>query len=200
MHRRVGDRRLAGRMMAALMTTIPPSAPGRCVLVLAAVLVALVCGAPPGLTAGAGQSIQPLPPWERGTLDIHQINTGTGDAAFFILPDGTTWLLDAGAGHRVEQVRTRYDAPPRPGDSRRPGEWIARYVRRMHPEGDRGELDYAMLTHFHSSTPAEIGLVKAPSNPGFASAATLTVTPVVGVRTDPENVRPVRSPITEDGM
>jgi hypothetical protein len=32
---------------------------------------------------------RPLPRWERGMLDIHQINTGTGDAALFILPDPT---------------------------------------------------------------------------------------------------------------
>jgi hypothetical protein len=82
-------------------------------------------------------------------LDIHQINTGTGNAAFFILPDGTTLLVDAGAGYRAEQVRTRYDAPPRPDATRRPGQWIARYIRRVHPDGDRGEIDYALITHFH---------------------------------------------------
>ncbi|RPI20839.1 MAG: hypothetical protein EHM61_26170, partial [Acidobacteria bacterium] len=37
----------------------------------------------------------PLPPWTEGTLDIHQINTGRGNAAFFVFPDGTTLLVDA---------------------------------------------------------------------------------------------------------
>ena len=37
-----------------------------------------------------------LPSWEEGMMDIYHINTGRGDAAFAILPDGTTLLIDAG--------------------------------------------------------------------------------------------------------
>jgi beta-lactamase superfamily II metal-dependent hydrolase len=92
---------------------------------------------------------RPLPRWERGTLDIHQINTGTGDAALFILPDGTTWLLDAAGVNRTGEREPNYDAPPQPNGSLRAGQWIARYIRKHHPEGERGGLDYAMLTHFH---------------------------------------------------
>jgi beta-lactamase superfamily II metal-dependent hydrolase len=92
---------------------------------------------------------RPLPAWEHGQLDIHQINTGTGDAALFIFPDGTTLLLDAGAVNRTGEREPRYDAPPRPDTTRRPGQTIARYVRRFHPDGSRGTLDYAVLTHFH---------------------------------------------------
>lgn len=82
-------------------------------------------------------------------LDIHQINTGTGDAALFIFPDGTTLLLDAAGVNRSAERPPAYDTPPRPDGSRRAGEWIARYIRRVHPEGEAGALDYAMLTHFH---------------------------------------------------
>jgi beta-lactamase superfamily II metal-dependent hydrolase len=92
---------------------------------------------------------RPLPRWERGLLDIHQINTGTGDAALFILPDGTTLLLDAAGVNRTGEREPNYDAPARPDGSLRAGQWIARYVRRLHPDGERGALDYAMLTHFH---------------------------------------------------
>ena len=47
----------------------------------------------------AAQSVgSPLPPWQTGTLDIHVINTGRGDAALLILPDGTTMQFDAGDG------------------------------------------------------------------------------------------------------
>ena len=60
-----------------------------------ALLGALVWCMPRGFAAGDGVASQELPRWERGMLDIHQINTGTGNAAFFILPDGTTLLLDA---------------------------------------------------------------------------------------------------------
>lgn len=34
---------------------------------------------------------RPLPPWKQGMLDLHHINTGRGDEAFYILPDGTTF-------------------------------------------------------------------------------------------------------------
>ena len=55
-------------------------------------------------------------------LDIHQIVTGRGNAAFTIFPDGTTLLVDAGdAGERA-------DGEQRPDGSRTPGQWIARYV------------------------------------------------------------------------
>ena len=41
----------------------------------------------------AAQTGTPLPAWTPGTLDIHQISTGLGNAALFILPDGTTMLV-----------------------------------------------------------------------------------------------------------
>ncbi len=76
-------------------------------------------------------------------LDIHQIATGRGNAAFFQFPDGTTMLVDAG-----DAGETAY-AEQRPDSSRTPGQWIARYVRQMMPKGRPPELDYAVLTHFH---------------------------------------------------
>jgi len=120
---------------------------------------------------GAPVPGKPLPSWERGMLDIHQINTGTGNSAFFVLPDGTTVLLDAAAGYREAKVTSRYDAPPRPNASLRPGQWIARYVRRMHPEGAGGVLDYAVLTHFHED---HIGALTASSPKAAAGAYRLT--------------------------
>ena len=39
---------------------------------------------------------QKLSEWQPGFLDIHHINTGRGDAAFMVFPDGTTMLVDAG--------------------------------------------------------------------------------------------------------
>ena len=82
-----------------------------------------------------------LPAWSAGTLDIHQINTGRGNAALLVLPDGTSLLLDAGNGGNLPPRGT----PPRPDASRTPGEWIARYARAMGLEA----IDYAYLTHFH---------------------------------------------------
>ena len=39
---------------------------------------------------------KPLKAWSEGTMDIHHISTGRGPAIFFILPDGTRMLVDAG--------------------------------------------------------------------------------------------------------
>jgi beta-lactamase superfamily II metal-dependent hydrolase len=83
-----------------------------------------------------------LPAWTPGTLDIHQINTGRGNAAFLMLPDGTTMLVDAGDGGNLPPRGT----PPRPDASRTPGEWIARYARAMGADA----IDYGFLTHFHA--------------------------------------------------
>ncbi|MDI9444899.1 MAG: hypothetical protein GXY25_01500 [Pirellulaceae bacterium] len=89
-----------------------------------------------------------LPAWQEGILDIHFINTGKGgDAALFILPDGTTILRDAGDTFRERPAH--YDAPAVPDTSRRPGEWISRYIQAVHPRGARGELDIVLISHFH---------------------------------------------------
>jgi beta-lactamase superfamily II metal-dependent hydrolase len=93
----------------------------------------------------AQQIGQPLSPWTPGTLDIHQINTGRGNAALLIFPDGTSMLLDAGDGGNPPPRGT----PPKPDASHTPGEWIARYVRRMLAHDASPALDYAFLTHFH---------------------------------------------------
>jgi hypothetical protein len=88
---------------------------------------------------GRAQTIgEVLPKWTPGTLDIHQINTGRGNAAFLMLPDGTTMLIDAG-------VTPRAFTAPKPDASRSPGEWIARYVGAM----GAAAIDYGYLTHFH---------------------------------------------------
>ena len=100
-------------------------------------------------------------------LDIHQINTGTGDAALFIFPDGTTFLLDAAGVNRSKEREPNYDAPPRPDASLRAGQWIARYIRRVHPDGERGALDYAALTHFHGD---HMGTL-TPESPAAKSGA-----------------------------
>jgi len=129
---------------------------------------------------------QPLPPWQAGQLDIHQINTGTGDAALFVLPDGTTFLLDAGAVDRTGERAPQYDAPPRPDASRRPGEWIAAYVRRFHPDGAQGRLDYAALTHFHGD---HMGTLTPASPPSTAAGGAYRLTGI----TDVGDVVPIRT-------
>ncbi|MFP3090496.1 MBL fold metallo-hydrolase [Treponema sp. TIM-1] len=95
---------------------------------------------------------KPYAGWKAGELDIHHIYTGRGESSFLIFPDGTSMLIDAGD----------YDPPtpepfnfkdlkmcdPLPDPSRRAGEWIARYVRRVNPAKDA--VDYLVVSHFHS--------------------------------------------------
>lgn len=100
-----------------------------------------------GQVAEAGK---PLPAWQKGYLDLHHINTGRGNAAFYILPDGTTMLVDAGELSPLDsRTFTPRNAVIRPNDSKKPYEWIAEYIRQVAPAGDRTGIDYAVLTHFH---------------------------------------------------
>jgi hypothetical protein len=108
-------------------------------LVRDSILVLLIALSQPTF-ATVGKSFTP---WHEGVFDIHHISTGKGNAAFYIFPDGTTLLVDAGAS-----TAPILYADARPNDSRRPGEWIARYLERMHPNLDTF-LDYAVITHFH---------------------------------------------------
>jgi beta-lactamase superfamily II metal-dependent hydrolase len=91
-----------------------------------------------------------LSAWKPGMLDIHQIVTGRGNAAFMRFPDGTTMLVDAGDVGDTESGggAARGDADERPDASRTPGQRIARYVRHM-LDGEEARLDYAVITHFH---------------------------------------------------
>lgn len=92
------------------------------------------------------QQIGQLPPaWSPGTFDIHQIQTGRGNAAFLIFPDGTTALIDAGA---VPDRPGPALAPARPNSSRTPAQWIARYIDTFSPMKPAA-LDYLVVTHYH---------------------------------------------------
>ncbi len=99
-------------------------------------------------TATRAQAVgAPLPAWTAGTLDIHIINTGRGDAALLVLPDGTTLQFDAGdGGFPAGSPRGVANVPD---TTRRPGEWIARYVSRVLTPFRTPEIDYALVSHMH---------------------------------------------------
>ncbi|MEX2230588.1 MAG: hypothetical protein WD824_00400 [Cyclobacteriaceae bacterium] len=99
---------------------------------------------PPAFTQEIGK---PLPPWKEGMLDLHHINTGRGDAAFYILPDGTTFLLDAGEMPPDNSPRR---TTVHPNDSKLPHEWIVLYIKTFMPPVSGGKLDFALITHFHN--------------------------------------------------
>ncbi|RYY23860.1 MAG: hypothetical protein EOP62_19000, partial [Sphingomonadales bacterium] len=81
------------------------------IVAAAPVIAGTVWGLAPAAHAQAGAAErevgiivgQPLPGWRMGEIDIHQINTGRGEASFLILPDGTNLLVDA-SGKTVEEA------------------------------------------------------------------------------------------------
>lgn len=98
------------------------------------------------LTAQAEDAVgNPISPWQPGTLDIHQISTGRGNAGLYILPDGTTLLVDAGE----MPTKTAAHTPDRPDNTRPAGERIVRYIRHALGHDAQSALDYVVLTHFH---------------------------------------------------
>lgn len=108
-------------------------------LIFLALLIPTASMTAPAEQASVGSA---LPQWTPGMLDVHQLATGRGNAAFLILPDGTTMLVDAGDVGDVPGL------PARPDGSRTAAQSIARYVR--HVQGERrAQLNYAVLTHFH---------------------------------------------------
>ncbi|MFT6044325.1 MAG: beta-lactamase superfamily II metal-dependent hydrolase [Arenicella sp.] len=95
---------------------------------------------------------QRLPAWTEGTLDIHHISTGRGNAAYMIFPDGTQMMFDVGdlgvdslENHPIMKV-----AEVRPNNSKQPGEWIAEYVLKTSPKNKPLKIDYVAISHFHA--------------------------------------------------
>ena len=90
--------------------------------------------------------------WQEGWFEIHSINTGRGECFFYILPDGTTVLIDAaGANPNDDEVEGHgYPlAPAKPSGDITSSQVIVDYIRHYLPEVSEGKLDYAVLTHFH---------------------------------------------------
>jgi beta-lactamase superfamily II metal-dependent hydrolase len=107
----------------------------------------LLCLSVCSVSAQTGQS---LPAWQEGFMDIHHISTGRGNAAFFIFPDSTTLLIDAGD---ISDTHPRTLSPRnsqrKPDASRSAGNWIADYITQFMPGNRKPSLDFAMLTHYH---------------------------------------------------
>ena len=104
-----------------------------------------------------------FPKWEKGFLDIHFISTGRGNAAFYILPDGTTLLVDVGELSPIDSVR---HPKAMPNDSKSPAEWVADYIYQFHPEGKNAKLDYTLITHFHDDHMGSFGNAKKTCEAG----------------------------------
>ncbi|MGW9687143.1 ComEC/Rec2 family competence protein [Flagellimonas sp. 2504JD1-5] len=103
--------------------------------------------------AAAPEFQNKLSDWQEGYLDIHHINTGSGDATYFILPDGTTMLFDAGSidkeGFEKKYAPLKATAPV-PDNSKSTVEWLAAYIKNVTPKAHGHRIDYALISHFHS--------------------------------------------------
>ena len=137
----------------------------KAILIAAAILSLAACGKKPAKEPGTDPAPSeapetvgtPLSPWQEGQMDIHFINTTTGEAVFMIFPDGTQMLIDA-AGSLVETgpinstsntgIRQRWD--PTKDPSFRAGKFIADYIGTCMKWTGNTTLDYVLNTHFHA--------------------------------------------------
>ena len=83
--------------------------------------------------------------WMPGEFQVHFIYTGVAESMFMIFPDSTTMLLDCGDHAAV--TRLELALPVLPNAGRLAGDWIARYVMRVNPNG--ADVDYMMSSHWH---------------------------------------------------
>ncbi|MBR1926896.1 MAG: MBL fold metallo-hydrolase [Bacteroidales bacterium] len=113
--------------------------------------------------------------WKKGHFQVHFIYTGVAESMFMIFPDGTSMLLDCGDHNAIG--RGKLAVPVLPSPDKHAGEWIARYVQRVNPHGNK--VDYMMLSHYHSdhggNKSFNAGVVERDGKPyplsGFSHAA-----------------------------
>ena len=96
---------------------------------------------------------KPLPAWKQGYLDIHGINGGRGEAFYYIMPDGTTMLVDAAGAPPAELYNYGEDdsqgVPSKPDVSIGSGTVIVEYIKHFAPVISGGRLNYFMTSHYH---------------------------------------------------
>lgn len=114
-----------------------------------------------------GQDTQ-LPDWKPGFLDIHHINTGRGDAAFMVFPDGTTFLVDAGDMSETHpRTTSSRNAKLVPNRSKTAPEWIVDYIDQFIPKNQNRQLDYALITHYHDDHFGEMDSLRKVASGGY---------------------------------
>ncbi len=104
---------------------------------------------------------KPLPAWSEGCLDIHMINSGRGECTFYILPDGTTLLIDAG-----EIVGESTSVPQKPNENTRPYIVYANYIKHFLPKG-KSAVDWCAPSHFHIDHIGSAAAATATSPNGY---------------------------------
>ncbi|MCI2082841.1 MAG: hypothetical protein LKK08_01185 [Bacteroidales bacterium] len=102
------------------------------------------------LAAGCSTSAQvgrSLPLWRMGELDIHFINTARGESTYQILPDGTTFLVDASGALLAFGVEKSDPLPAKPSGDITAGKVIVDYIDHFSPEVSKGHINYLLITH-----------------------------------------------------
>ena len=141
----------------------------------ALVAMAVACASTSSAFAASGDA-DVLPAWSKGYLYIHHISTGRGNSTYFVFPDGTTMLIDAGEADPkfIESVRPLKPLPARPDGMHSAAYWIADYIRQFAPAGWPVKLDYALITHFHTDHIGTITPNKPMSQTGAYRLAGIT--------------------------
>lgn len=126
-----------------------------------------------------------LPAWEEGMLDIHHINTGRGDAAFFVFPDATTLLVDAGDMSETHpRTLSARNAVQKPDNSKTAPVWIVDYIHQFFPKNQPLQLDYGLITHFHDDHFGEMdGERKRHPKGNYALTGIMEVGSLLPIRT-----------------
>ncbi|MEC3965288.1 hypothetical protein [Flagellimonas halotolerans] len=127
---------------------------------------------------------QQLPEWRPGFLDIHHINTGRGDAAFMVFPDGTTMLVDAGDMSETHpRTTSRRNAKLVPNRSKTAPEWIVGYIDQFLPNKLERKLDYALITHYHDDHFGEVDSLRKLAPGGYQLTGIMEVGTLIPIKT-----------------
>ncbi|SFC05834.1 Metallo-beta-lactamase superfamily protein [Flagellimonas taeanensis] len=126
---------------------------------------------------------QQLPAWEPGFLDIHHINTGRGDAAFMVFPDGTTMLVDAGDMSETHpRTTSSRNAELVPNRSKTTPQWIVDYMDQFLPKQQERKLDYALITHYHDDHFGEIDSLRKIAPGGYQLTGIMEVGTLIPIK------------------
>jgi beta-lactamase superfamily II metal-dependent hydrolase len=127
---------------------------------------------------------QQLPEWQPGFLDIHHINTGRGDAAFMVFPDGTTMLVDAGDMSETHpRTTSRRNAKLVPNRAKTAPEWIVDYIDQFLPKNQERKLDYALITHYHDDHFGETDSLRRVAPGGYQLTGIMEVGTLIPIKT-----------------
>ena len=128
--------------------------------------------APDEVVAEVGK---PLPVWKKGELDIHFINTGRGECCFYIMPDGTTLIVDAGevkATFNPQDTSEDAAVEQKPNTNVRPYIADAMYIKHF---SARQSIDYCAPSHFHIDHIGSSGMATETAAAGYRKSGLLAL-------------------------